>query len=351
MIMPAHILDAKGSMAEDVVGTGPFRLVEYVPGVSIELEANPDYHKPDLPYLDGIMVYIVPEESTRMNYFRTGQIHLWDGMPGATAAQAEEDFGDQVTILRELGSGFDAITMNVEREPFGDIRVREAVSLALDRQNGIDVIWQGLGGVTGAFPGGMWSQPEASLAEVPGFGPDREADLARARELLAEAGFPDGFSTTMLGRNNAGTVAVLTWAQDQLARVGIDVTLDIAEDASALPRFAARDYDMQGAMFAIQGMDPDAVFGDFYATNGSSNYANTTIPGFDELVAEISQELDEARRIELTNEAELLALNHFGLLPLYFKIRNYGTQNSVHDFLLHPVVDNNLRHEVTWLSS
>lgn len=349
MIGPKHIMDAKGNLESDLIGTGPFRLKEYIRGVSIELERNPDYFIADRPYLDGIKIFIVPDASTIFNYFRTGQLHMYEGMSGAAAADAEAQFGDRVTILREIGSGYDAIAMNTKRAPFDNPKVREAISLAFDRQNGLDVLWKGHGAVSGAFPPGQWSLSPEELQTVSGFGADREANIARAKELLAEAGFPEGFKTNMIARNNTGTVALVTWAQSQLAAIGVNVTLDIQEDAVALPRFAAHEFDMLGAMLAVQGLDPDPIFGELFASEGRANYADLQIEGLDDLISKISSTMDPAERKALSDEAQLMALKGYGLLPLYFKVRNYGIQNSVHNFILHPIVDNNIRMQDVWI--
>jgi len=350
MIGAAHIIEAKGNLEADLIGTGPFKLKEYIRGVSIELEKNPDYFIPDRPYLDGIKIFIVPDSSTVFNYFRTGQLHLNEGMSGASARDAEAQFGDKVEILRQVGSGFDAVAMNAQRAPFDNPLVREAISLAFDRQNGLDVLWQGGGEVSGAFPPSQWALPKDELAAVSGFGPDHAANVARAKELLAEAGFPDGFATNMIARNNTGTVALVTWVQSQLSAIGVNVTLDIQEDAVALPRFASRDYDMLGAMLAVQGIDPDPVFGETYASHGRAAYANMEIEGLDEKIAVIATTIDPEERIRLSNEAQLIALKAYGVLPFYFKVRNYGIQKNVHNFILHPIVDNNIRMQDVWLS-
>lgn len=349
VICPAHILEAKGNMEADLIGTGPFKLKEYIRGVSIELERNPNYHIPDRPYLDGIKVFIVPDSSTVFNYFRTGQIHLYDAMSPAAAADAEAQFGDKIKILREIGTGFDGIAMNSQRPPFDDARVREAVSLAFNRQNGIDVLWKGGGVASGAFPPSVWALPADLLKTVSGFNPDHAANIRRAKELLTEAGYPNGFPTRMTARNNSGTVALVTWAQSQLSAIGVNVTLDIQEDAVALPRFASRDYDMLGAMMAIQGIDPDPIFGEAFASTGRANYANMKIEGLDELLAKISSTMDQEERRRLSNEAEVKALTSYGLLPLYFKVRNLGIQRTLNNFILHPLVDNNLRMQDVWI--
>ena len=96
VVAPKHILDAKGTMTEDVIGSGPFKFKEFIPGISYEMERNPDYHVPERPYLDGLKYYIVPDGGTRLAYLKTGQIDVYDGISGRDARAAVEELPEAV---------------------------------------------------------------------------------------------------------------------------------------------------------------------------------------------------------------------------------------------------------------
>ena len=205
IVAPKHILEVKGTMADDVIGSGPFRFKEYISGVSYEMERNPDYHVPDRPFLDGLKYYIVPDESTRFAYLRTGQIDLYDGLTGKDARTAEAEFPDTVKVYSTTSYVGDPFTMNAARTPFDDIRVRKAIAYSINHDEALKVLMDGDGVVGGLLIPGPWSISAEELAAIPGYGKDVEANRAEARKLLAEAGFPDGFETTLTARKAAGT--------------------------------------------------------------------------------------------------------------------------------------------------
>jgi peptide/nickel transport system substrate-binding protein len=134
-IYPKHVLEKEGDMKKAVVGTGPFKLKRYTRGVSIELEKNPDYFVKGRPYLDGITLYIIPDFGTAYAAFRTKRLLYMSFQLESTAHQAQAELAKQIVIQKVPGLSMrPVLNFNTTRKPWDDVRVREAVSLVLDRE-------------------------------------------------------------------------------------------------------------------------------------------------------------------------------------------------------------------------
>ena len=348
VVLPRHILE-KGPMKDVIIGTGPFKFKEYKHGVSIDLVRNPDYHVAGKPYLDGVKFFIIPDENTTYNYFRTGQLDTW--MPPPSVARArEKDLASRAYLQSGFSTSSLSLFFNAQMKPWDDVRVRQAACLAINREESMKTLYKGEGMQAGYAIPGPWALPKASVEKIPGYAPWREANLVKARALLAEAGFPNGFKETMLVRRVPLFEPHAIFMQDQLARIGIEVTLDIQETATYNETRRARRFklDAGGRSFAIN--DPDAMFGDTVTCDAPLNFAKLCDPKIDDLFLRQSQETDAKKRLALVNELETLALNQYATYMLYFRSQFRFMQNNVHGWALHPNVDNATRMEDCWKS-
>lgn len=202
-VLPKHILE-QGPMKDVVVGTGPFKFVNYNRGNQIELVRNPDYFDPDCPFVDAIAVFIIPDQASVMAYFRSGQLNVFEAMEQSLAQEVETSMADEASVQRVPSLNAIALHFNLQVKPWDDVRVRKAVALAIDRTAATSVMFQGeavLGGM--APPGGSWTLPEDQLHAMPGFAPEQAPyALDQAKPLLAEAGFPHGFETRLVVRRD-----------------------------------------------------------------------------------------------------------------------------------------------------
>lgn len=161
-------------MKKEMMGTGGFKLKEYIRGTSTELVKNTDYWQPGVPYLDGVKRFIIRDRGTRVAAFRTGQLH----MLGLEVLE-EEEFGKnpQITIQKGTGISWSTVNMNATRKPFDDPRVRQAASLPMDRPAYIKAIEYGAGQMGGYVPPtSAFALPNNELVKLPGYGPDKAAD-------------------------------------------------------------------------------------------------------------------------------------------------------------------------------
>ena len=352
LVAPKHILQEKGDMKNDIIGSGPFKLKEYVRGVSVELVKNPDYHVKGRPFLDGYKIYQIPDAATSFANFRTGQILYNDAMTRSEADQAKKELGDKVLIQTANSFVGDPFTMNSKRKPFDDTRVRKALAYAVDRNEAIKVLMEGDGIVSGILPQGNWGLPPSELEKLPGYGKDVAANRAEAKKLLAEAGYPNGFSAAMVVRKAAGThEARGLFLKDQLSKIGIEIKVDVQETAKYLEIMNARNFEMATNVISGTADDPDSLLGDIFGCQGAQNYSGVCNTQADELYLQQSQTVNEAERKKLVNQLELAYIGNYNTVCLYFKKKIMGSWARVHNYVMHPEPDNNRRLQEVWLSS
>jgi peptide/nickel transport system substrate-binding protein len=177
---------------KQIMGSGPFRFKEYQVGQSISGIRNPDYYRPGLPYLEAFTGIFADKQAVRVSAIRGDRAAIeFRGFPPATRDELRAALGDQVTVQESDWNCGNLVTPNHKRKPFDDVRVRRALTLAIDRWHGAPAlsrisIMKTVGGV--GFPGSPLAATKAELEQLAGFWPDIEKSRAEARRLLKEAG-------------------------------------------------------------------------------------------------------------------------------------------------------------------
>jgi peptide/nickel transport system substrate-binding protein len=351
-IYPKDILDAKGSMKSDLIGTGPFKLKNYQRGTSIELVKNPDYHVAGRPLLNGITYYIIPDPNTVFSAFVNGQLTVWRTSGKPDTDELKRQLGDKVRITKVSDQSTHVMEINSKRKPWDDVRIRQAVSLAIERQAAVSIVTQGEGQITGVMaPGGQWALSKDELLKLPGYGVNKADDLARAKQLLADAGYPNGgLKITLLTRKGPQYEPVSVFLKDQLTRIGLDASLDVRETAAYFDALDRREFDGLGASYSTAVDDPDAVLGQSWISTASRNYSAVGDKAFDDLYFKQSEMVDVSQRKTLVQQMETLALTQVFKAVLarraawdmqWSKVQNFKAHNS--QFL-------SQRHEGTWLT-
>ncbi len=284
-------------------GTGVFKFVNHIPGEKWEFEANSDYWNPELPYLDGLTMLHVPAWPDRGTAVLTGQADFsWNISPDTHAeAKRRSDLG-AVTYDCLNSHNF---AMNNEKAPYDDPRVRRAIHLAVSRQVQIDgytPVWEPTF-VTRWIPkpSPFSTDPDAILA-MPGYRTDKEADIAEAKALLAEAGYPDGFETVITTWNLPTTaeVAVPLFVDELRKTLNIRAEIKLVERALQSEILADGNFEMfRNGDYADQILDPFPMWNIYLRTGGSQNWSRYANPEFDAILDQLAVEIDSTRRLEL----------------------------------------------------
>lgn len=213
---------------KNILGSGPFKFVRYDVGQSVTGERNPDYYHTGLPYLDGFTAIFAPKESTRVDAIRGDRAAIeFRGLPPSAADQLKQSLGDRIAVQTSDWNCANEITVNHARKPFGDVRVRRALALAIDQWHGAPALSKvttirTVGGLV--FPGSPLAATREELEKIAGFWPDIAQSRAEARRLLKEAG-AENLQFEFLTRNVDQPYKYLAnWAIDDWSKVGLKVT-------------------------------------------------------------------------------------------------------------------------------
>src|SRR5713101_8409858 len=299
-VYPAHVPVA--DLRQRCVGTGPFKLKEYVRGQMVEMERNPDYFVPNRPYLDGIRYPVITARGTRLAALQAGRLDTSVPleMTKLMAETAKKNVPSLVvTVIGQNGS--DNVVVNHKRAPFDNLTIRRAISYAMDRHAYVQGVRQN-GAVVGAAlmpkPFGAWGLLDKDLRTLPGYrGPDQ--DKAEAKRLLASAGYGPGkpLRVELVTRAFAIYVDLASFVVDQLRQVGVEATVKQIETAQFFPALARRDYQI-GANLTASGIDdPEGFLYENYRCGSSRNYTDYCSEEMDKLIDLQSQELDRAKRL------------------------------------------------------
>jgi peptide/nickel transport system substrate-binding protein len=348
-IMPAHVPAA--ALRAKCVGTGPFRLKEYVRGQRIELERNPDYFVKDRPYLDGIHYPIITERGTRQAALQAGRLDI--SLPTEmTKVMAEtlKQAAPVIVITQTPASGSDNVILNHKRPPFDNVLVRRAVTLALDRRAWAQVRDGVVSAAMPARPVGLWGLSAPELAKMPGYR-DPARDREDARRLLAEAGFGPGkpLRAELATRTWALQVDLAVFVQDQLRQVGIETTLKQMESAVWYPALARRDYTLGANLTAVGIDDPDALFYEQYKCGSTRNVTDYCSPQVDRLIDQQSQEPDPKKRLALVLDIQRRLEEEVAKPMLGWRNAYFARWPHVKNLVPHAPIYNFVRMQDVWL--
>ncbi len=292
-VVPREVVEANGgSLQQAAVGTGPFMLKEIVPDTYVLLVANPDYYRPGQPKLAELRYNVVPEASTRAAGMRTGTYNLIPDVDPATAETLKNARG--VTLLGVQDLAYTLLGLNVTRAPFNDPRVRDAINYAIDRDEIVEAVYFG-----NAVPGGPVSPGLEEWATPVSNFPCYATNPDKARELLAQAGYPNGFDANLITFGTIQAVSdVAQVLQAQLATVGIRLKVNVAEFGAFVQAWRNSDFD---TFVSLNGgaTDPDGYLFRTFVTGGSTNVFKFSDPAVDELLQLGRTTTDHATRVNI----------------------------------------------------
>jgi peptide/nickel transport system substrate-binding protein len=314
-IYKKEILDRDPRWFEkQIMGSGPFRFKEYQVGQSISGVRNPDYYRPGLPYLDAFTGIFAEKQAVRVSAIRGDRAAIeFRGFPPATRDELVTALGDQITVQESDWNCGNLVTPNHKRRPFDDVRVRRALTLAIDRWHGAPAlsrisIMKTVGGV--GFPGSPLAATKSELEKLAGYWPDIEKSRAEARRLLKEAG-AEGLNFELLNRNVDQPYKFnATWVIDEWSKIGVKVTQRVLPTGPFGEALRQGEFDtaLDGE---CQNIVNPLLDGTKYLphTVTSSNFGNYEDPAEIELYDRMLRETDFAQQRQMMREFEKLVLD------------------------------------------
>jgi peptide/nickel transport system substrate-binding protein len=301
-VIPAHVPLAEHRSR--CIGTGPFKFKEWKRGQSVELVRNPDYFVKGRPYLDGVRYTVIVERGTRVAALQAGQVDV--AYPGDTTIAIAEQLRSAVPgmVFTETATNVsENLLLNTKRPPFDNIKVRRALSLAIDRRAYTKTVHRGaavIGAAMSPRPWGIWGLLEKDLNQLPGYGgvgPGR----AQARQLLAEAGFgpSNPLKIDIVTRAIAIYLDFAGFVVSDLKQVGVEATLKQIDTAQWHPMVTRREFQMGANLTGLGVDDPDANFYENFSCGSPRNYGDYCSEEVGRLIDQQSQELDMQKRVAL----------------------------------------------------
>lgn len=314
---------------ENPIGTGLFKFQEWIPGDRIVLVRNDDYWG-EPAKVDSLTFEVHGDDETRFNLLETGDAHLIFPINANHVPRAEGT--PNVDVYRTNSFSLAYIAFNLDKEPFDDVRVRQAISMAINRDSIINGVLNGIGiPANGPLSEGVFGYSE-ELEPLP-------YDVDKAKELLAEAGYPDGFSTTIWTNDNQGRMDTAENVQEQLKQIGIDVSIQILEWGAYLENTAAGEHDMFILGWGTVTADADyGLYALFHSDNvgGAGNRTFIRNDRLDDLLDRGRRENDVDARLAIYKEAQEILVEEAPMFYSHFLEYTVGIRDEVEGFWKHP---------------
>ncbi len=306
------------------VGTGPFQLLDWDRGSAVHLERFDDHWRGPAE-VERLSFRAIPEGSSRTIELETGGVHVAQQIPETDLQRIDDN--DNTVLHSYEALRLEYIVFNTQKAPFDDERVRRAISYAIDTEEIAEVAFGASGSpAQGVMNSSIWA-----------FNPDvymYDQDLDRARELLEEAGYGDGFEMTMAIDDNDERRTVAEILGSQFRDLGIDMSIEVYEWGAYLSMTAAGEHDMaQLAWLASTGDPHHALHPNYYSGNiGAANRSHTVVEELDELLERGVNEPDEAEREAIYREAQELIAEYAPIIPMVDDVESVGVRREVTNF-------------------
>lgn len=315
--------DAWATEADTYISNGPFYMAEWVPGSYVLMKKNPNYWDADSIKLDGIKFNLIEDANAAYSAYQTGEILMVKDVPTEEIPSLKDN--DEFHVEPLIGTYY--ISLNLEKAPFDNKLVREALSLAIDREYVANTLMQGTYSPAGNIVGPGWKDTDGSEFHDKSNGgseyidsSDYDANLQKAKDLLKEAGYPDGKGIPKIDYliNDSGYHKVVgEYLQKAWGELGIDVTVDVVEWASFTPM--RRNGDFMAARNGWVGdyTDPSNIL-ELFTTDNGNNDGNYSNPAFDAAIEKSRTTTDAAERSAVLHEAEDIIMEDAGCIPVAY---------------------------------
>jgi dipeptide transport system substrate-binding protein len=315
------------------IGTGSYQLVQYQKDTLLRLRVFPDHWEGPAPTQQ--LVYVItPDPAVRQAKLQAGECHIMSFPNLADVPVLEAD--PNLTLMKTPLMSVGYLAFNTQKKPFDDVRVRRALSMAVDRKAILETIYQGYAVMAnGPLPPGSWAH-DPTLPDIP-------YDPEAAKALLAEAGYPDGFETTLWAMPvqrpyNPNARRMAEMIQTDFARIGVKVAITSYEWGEYLRRTRFGEHDMAQLGWSV--LEPSSFMEDILgcasAVPGGGNVAKWCHPGYQDLMTRARRTNVEAERAALYREGQRIFQSEAPWLPIAFPIAVTPMRNEVKDFRASP---------------
>ena len=313
-IIAKEVVDKYGDLKkpESVIGTGPWMLDSYRPNVGLTLVRNPHYFVPGLPHIDRVEIVVDEDNASRMAAFLAGKYDVGWEFPGQINRTDWVQIKDALKQKRpnlkvqEFPSNvMGHISMRTDQKPFSDVRVRQAMSLAIDRQGILDATAEGVGVMNPPVPAALkdWSLPVDQLGEGAKY---YKYDPKEAKRLLAEAGYPSGFPGAICFATYGSTVVVdsAQLVVKYFKDVGIDAKLEQKEYGAYVSTCFYGNFPSMAFGPQTPFLEPDNfLFGQYYPGE-TKNQSHINDPVVADMLVRQRRTLDQVKRREIIHEIQ-----------------------------------------------
>jgi glutathione transport system substrate-binding protein len=299
-----------GKLDAEALGAGPFKFVSWTKGQNMIVEKFSDYYKPGRPYLDKIEFVFFSDDDARSNALVTGEVDMIDYVAWKDIPTLQMD---KSLKLDEAKGPVMILSFNTNTKPLNDARVRRAIGYAINRENVINMAFNGQG-----IPAYGFILPEGGIGYDASLNNYFSYDVEKAKQLLADAGYANGFSCTLLASSQYSMhQQTAISVQNDLKQIGINVTLDLPDWATRMSKVGDKEYDM----FV------NAMSGDYNDPDWLSNYIQSGIHTFNKSADFANQDIDR-----LLQEGRI-TLDPTGRDSIYKELSNVVLEQSPHVFI------------------
>jgi peptide/nickel transport system substrate-binding protein len=349
-IVPKEVIEKFGDMKkpEAVIGTGPWMLDSYRPNVGFTLVRNPTYFLPNLPHIDRIEATVDEDNASRIASFLAGKYDLGWENPGIINRTDWVQIKDALKQKRpnlkttEFPTNIMShISMRTDQKPFSDVRVRQAISHAIDRQGILDAVAEGVGVFNPAVPAALtdWTLPIDQLGEGAKY---FKYDPKEAKRLLAAAGYPNGFPGSLCFTTYGSTILVdsMQLVVKHLKDVGIDAKIDQKEYGAYIASCFQGKFDSMTFGPQTPFLEPDNFLFAQYYPGEPKNQSHINDPVLADMLVKQRRTFDVAKRREVLHEIQryLAKQQYYVQVPSSVQIavwdnalKNYGP-NQGYDY-------------------
>lgn len=316
-------------LAQNPVGTGVFKLESWNPGQEVKLVANADYWG-DKAKVERVTFKVVSEEGTRIAELETGYAHIIDPVSPSSISRIEST--DGMSLNRQASLSLSYIGFNNNKEPFNDVRVRQALSMAINKDEIISGIYEGTG-IPAVGP--LAPDVDGYDATVKPI----EHNIDKAKELLKEAGYEGGFSTTIWTNDNPERIKIAEYVQSKLKELNVEVKIEVVEWGAYLAQTAEGKHDMFVLGWSTVTADADYGMYELFHSKNVGEPGNRTFtkdPELDKLLDDGRKENDPEQRKLIYKQAQEKLVELAPMLYIHHQEYLNGVSSKVEGFWRHP---------------